>query len=177
MYRALVESMLRPIARQRYAGASAGSTAASEDDALVHALCGLGLIACCPGPGYSIAQDSPERHPVSDWVRRVVNADAYAYQAGAASPWELLRLEGVAGSLGLMLLPDTNFLAWDQLLELLERRMPRRAGRIRTERGPWQVCRFERFEVSQARLIAVPETALSPCGRCVLNLTERRQVD
>ena len=76
-----------------------------------------------------------------------------------------------------MLLPDTNFLAWDQLLELFARRLPRRAGRVQADRGPWRVCRFERIEVMHARLVAVPRISLSPCGRCVLNLQGEAPLD
>lgn len=171
------DSTLRRSFGATYSAVMAESTAAGESEALVRALCALGPIACRPGPVAGQAQDAPARDPLGDWAWRVVSADAYAHQLGASSPWESVRLEGAAGSLALMLLPDTNFLAWDQLLELFARRLPRRAGRVQADRGTWRVCRFERIEVMHARLVAVPRISLSPCGRCVLNLQGEAPLD
>lgn len=149
---------------------SAGTFAEDDHSALVEALCAIGLVGCRPGQSESPPRSSLGRKFRNDWLWRVVDADAYRHQVVAESPWESIRFEGDTGSLGLMLLPDSNFVAWDELLGLLARRIPRRAGRSRLDRGPWWACRFERIEVTHARLVPVPATSLSPCGRCVLTL-------
>lgn len=169
MYTTHSEAALREF-RDIYGATPMGPLAEDDRRALVETLCAVGLVGCRPSQSEPPTGSSLCRTFANDWLWRVVAADAYAHQVAAESPWESIRFEGDAGGLGLMLLPDSNFVAWDELLGLLARRLPRRAGRPRPDRGPWWACRFERIEVSHARLVSVPATSLSPCGRCVLNL-------
>jgi hypothetical protein len=136
---------------------------------VLDALCALGPVGCAPGASAWTFWNASTEASV-DWLGRIAAAQTYAYQQQGDGVFERSRFEGPAGTISLMLLPDTDFLAWDVLVQRLAATLPRRAGRVQVDRRAIHVCRFESVIMRQSRLVGIQPATLSACGRCALKL-------
>ena len=141
---------------------------------LPDALCALGPVLCLDHGGTLCEAREHAGYRSMDWLARLLACESWALSEAPAEDFEQLLLVGPLGRLGLVLLPDTDYVAWDELIALLDARLPRRPWAREPASMPLP-CRFERLALDGEHLLRVrPVTMLSPCGRCRLALVQRR---
>ncbi len=141
---------------------------------LPDALCALGPVLCLDQGGTLCEAGEHAGYRSMDWLARLLACDSWALSEASAEDFEQLLLCGPLGRLGLVLLPDTDYVAWDELIALLDARLPRRPWTRESASMPLPCC-FERLALDGEHLMRVrPVTMLSPCGRCRLALLRMR---